>query len=143
MPYDMAQFLPGDRLRTRQYYWHEGIYVGPQSPTGASIVHNDIDAGQVILSHPEAFAVKGRPIQLAERTPEPKRAEVVARALSLIGTKFDLLEFNCQHFARLAQHGIARSPRLQLAAISVGVAAALGAGVLGVWAGVASQKKGS
>lgn len=133
--YDMSEFKVGDRLRTRHHFYHEGIYVGPIGPDGESIVHNDFDAKQVILSHPEGYTRKGRPIHLAARTPEDKREAVAEKALSMLGTPFDLVRFNCQHFTHLVQHGVAYSPRIQAITISLGVSVLVGVGILAIWHG--------
>lgn len=124
--YDMSEFEVGDRLRTRHTYWHEGIYVGPRGPNGESVVHNDFDAKQAIISHPEGFTRKGRPIYLAKRTPAERREEVAERAMQMLGTKFDIVRFNCQHFASYVQDGEPVSPRVRSAALSIGVLPIIG-----------------
>jgi hypothetical protein len=133
--YDMSDFVVGDRLRTRHYFYHEGIYVGPRGPNGESIVHNDYDAKRVILTHPEGYTRKDRPIHLAERTPEAQREVVAEKAMSMLGTPFDLTQFNCQHFTRLVQHGVAYSPRVQAMALSLGVSILIGVAIIGIWSG--------
>ena len=129
----MSAFVVGDRVRTRDHYWHEGIYVGPIGPAGESIVHNDFDAKKVLLSHPEDYAQKGRPIFLAERTAPENRELVVERALGLLGTPFDLFRRNCQHIARYAQHGIPDSPRIRYLLGALGILALAGTGVFAIW----------
>jgi hypothetical protein len=42
-----------------------------------------------------------------------QRSMVAHKARSLIGRKFDLFGFNCEHAATLAQTGRAESPQLQ------------------------------
>jgi hypothetical protein len=118
--YDMSDFEVGDRLRTLHSYWHEGIYVGPRGANGESIVHNDFREKKVILSHPEDYTRKGRPIQLVERVPEERREEVARRALGMLGTPFDLARYNCQHFTHHVQHGAPDSPRIRKITASLG-----------------------
>lgn len=139
--YDMSMFEVGDRLRTNHFYWHEGIYVGPVGPNGESVVHNDFDAKQVILNHPEDYTRKARPIFLHERTEPERQQEVADRALRMLGTPFDLIRFNCQHFASYAQHGVATSHRVKSAAFSIGVVVLIAVVILLVVAGLKRQKR--
>ena len=42
-----------------------------------------------------------------------ERQIILHRALSLVGKKYDLLTFNCEHAANLAQVGKAESPQVR------------------------------
>lgn len=100
----------------RTFYNHVGIYVGRQ-PFGGEVLHND-KVGGVILSSLAEFS-NGKFIYLHKKGPDDYFAQVtvVSRALSLLGRKFDLLTFNCEHAANFAQAGETKSPQLQLAGL--------------------------
>ncbi len=58
-----------------------------------------------------------------------QRQQIAKRALDLIGTQYDLINFNCEHLANFAQKGKAESPQLRgatlLALFAIGGIAAL------------------
>ncbi len=111
----------------RFFYRHVGIYVGPRTFDGRVVAHNDKNGG-VVLSTLAEFS-GGQPIQLRKSAGNVnyfQRQETADRILSLLGQKFDLLTFNCEHAANWAQNGKSESPQLQgvflLAAIVGGLA---------------------
>jgi hypothetical protein len=112
---------------TRFGYTHVGIFVGPRRFDGYDVVHND-KGNAVILSSQADFA-QGSPIQIWKKASGNifEREAIANRALALLGRRFDLLMFNCEHAANLAQSGRAESPQL------VG-AAFLGLALLGLFA---------
>jgi hypothetical protein len=95
-------------------YGHVGVYVGP-SWDGRDVVHND-KGGGVILSTLAEFAA-GAAIELHKpaNSGYHQRQAIAQRAKALIGRKFDLISFNCEHVASLAQSGQSESPQLQAA----------------------------
>lgn len=107
--------------------WHYGIFVGAQGPNGEDVVHNSKERG-VVLVHFHSFA--GGKECFIERRAATGFGEVVAqRALNLRGTHFDLLSFNCEHFANVAQVGERSSGQLQGAGIVAGLIAILALGL--------------
>ena len=58
---------------------------------------------------------------------EADRERVVPRIDGLVGTQYDLINFNCEHFANLIQNGAAVSKQVAVAALGV---IAIGIGVL-------------
>ncbi len=58
---------------------------------------------------------------------EQARSEVVPRINELLGKKYDLINFNCEHFAEFIQTGVAASKQVAFAVLAV---AAVGIGVL-------------
>lgn len=59
--------------------------------------------------------------------PNPGNADlIVERATSLIGTAYDKVSFNCEHFARYCFEGVSRSTQVQKAALIGGGVAAAG-----------------
>jgi hypothetical protein len=61
----------------------------------------------------------GRPIRVLSRVRGSwiEQEQAVQRAMGLIGQRYDLLTFNCEHAAYYAQTGVARSPQLGFAAL--------------------------
>jgi len=98
---------------------HYGIYVGPRGPTGEDVVHNRKGAGVEF----DYFArVSGSlPVRIDRRAQPGTEELVVQRALSLLGTRYNLLDFNCEHFATIVQDGICESKQ-----VSTGVGLTVG-----------------
>lgn len=109
----------GDKLRVLGPlgFYHYGIYVGPRGSYGEDVVHNDKNGG-VELVHFADF-VAGRAVQIAERTAQSwyEQEEIVARALSLIGREYRLVDFNCEHVASYALTGAPVSPAVRGAVV--------------------------
>jgi hypothetical protein len=106
----------GDMIRvSRLPYNHVGIYVGRRFHAGRAgdVIHNDKWVG-VVLSTLADFS-GGGPVQVHRAATGNyfQREAVVDRALSLLGKRFDLLAFNCEHAANWAQTGNSESPQLQ------------------------------
>jgi len=107
----------GDLIRVQRLgYVHVGVYVGP-SWDRRDVVHND-KWGGVVLSTLAEFA-GGAPIELhkSANCGYHERRAIAERAKALIGRKFDLLSFNCEHAASLALSGQSESPQLQAACL--------------------------
>jgi len=104
----------GDMIRIdRPGYKHVGVYVGAQWPSQWDVIHNQKGGGVKLISL-AAFS-DGCPVFIHQKTQGDhyQRQQIVQRALQLIGTKYDLLNFNCEHAANLAQNGKAESPQLK------------------------------
>lgn len=102
---------------------HSGVYVGPRGPNDEDIGHNT-KWGEVELVTLEEFA-GGRPVQVIE---SPARtwweAERIAdRARSLLGRRYDLLRFNCEHVTNFAVKGEATSPTVSAVVTAAAVVA--------------------
>jgi hypothetical protein len=104
----------GDIIRiNRFFYRHVGIYVGPRTPDGRCVVHND-KGGGVVLSTLAEFSGGAQVYVEKPATGNWQEREAIAqRAIALLGQKFDLLTFNCEHLANLAQNQRAESPQIQ------------------------------
>jgi hypothetical protein len=112
----VQNFIPqiGDKIAVKRFgYTHEGIYVGQGAFHGRDVVHNDKGGGVVLTTFAE-FS-RGSPVYLSKRVTENyfQQQAIANRAFSLIGRKFDLFTFNCEHAANLAQRGRQESPQLQ------------------------------
>lgn len=100
----------GDLIRVSRFlHSHVGIYVG-----GQNVVHNDKGGGVVVLGTLAQFS-GGRLIQLHKAATGNtfERQAIANRAFALLGRKFNLWTFNCEHAATWAQSGKAESPQLQ------------------------------
>ncbi len=98
----------GDKLATGLL--HQGIYVD-----GGQVVHNAKGRMVELVSLEEFAAGRGWwvvPYSHPHSTRE--RRAIVARALSLVRTPYDMINFNCEHAANLAITGKAFSPTLQV-----------------------------
>jgi len=91
---------------------HVGIYA-----SGRGVVHNQKSLC-VVLTTMAGFSA-GRPVRVISRVGGSwfEQEQAVQRALSLVGQRYDLLKFNCEHAAYYAQTGVARSPQLGFAVL--------------------------
>lgn len=105
---------------------HYGIYVGPRGPNGEDVVHN-AKWDEVQLVSLAEFA-DGRPVEVVGPAPRTwwHGEQIAERALSLLGRRYELLGFNCEHATNFAVAGNAVSPTVTVAATV--------AAVLGAWA---------
>jgi hypothetical protein len=118
----------GDTLRVlgRLNIYHWGTYVGPCGRNGEDVVAADKDGGQVRLTHFSEFAGR-RPdlVEIVERAHSPEEAvEIARRALSRLGTRYDLLAWNCETQANFARSAIGASPTVRLLTIGAFILAA-------------------
>jgi hypothetical protein len=125
---EQLQVQVGDMIRIQGFgYQHVGIYVGLCGLNGACVVHNCKGKG-VILSTEQEFS-GGKQIMMHQKAtvPDHQRQQIAQRALSLLGTKYDLWNFNCEHAASYAQNGVANSPQIAgvavLGLLTIGIAA--------------------
>lgn len=118
-------FQIGDKIQRQGPLgtFHVGIYLGWDGFGREWVIHN-AKGGEVAETPLEAFAA-GLPVTV--RNPAPvawyAQQQIAQRARSLLGKKYDLLNFNCDHFANYAQTGIAFSPQLRSAAGVIGIVA--------------------
>jgi len=103
----------GDIIRIVRFgYNHVGVFVGSQDFDGRCVVHN-CKGGGVVLSSLAEFA-DGTQVYMHQKASGNifDREAIARRAIALVGTKYDLLSFNCEHAASLAQRGKAESPQV-------------------------------
>jgi hypothetical protein len=124
---NMNSLEMGDMIRIQRFgYSHIGIYVGWMRGRNC-VVHND-KFGGVVLSTLEEFS-DNQPVHIHKKAPDDYfvRTMIKGRAMALLGKKYDLLTFNCEHLANLVQSGKSESPQLQGAVLLflciIGVAA--------------------
>lgn len=106
----------GDKLRVRDArgFFHYGVVVDPDRLGMTVVAHNSKDRG-VELVPLGAFA-RGGHVVVESRVDGRLAVQqtVVARALAHLGKGYDLLNFNCEHYASLVQTGRPSSPQLAL-----------------------------
>ena len=110
----------GDIIRIDRFgYKHVGVYVGSRwfSFGVGDVVHNR-KGGGVELTSLAQFS-DGCDVFIHQKATGDhfQRQLIAQRAMQLIGTKYDLLTFNCEHAANLAQQGSAKSPQIAEAAV--------------------------
>jgi len=106
---------------------HVGLFGGTDFLGRGWVIHNAKD-DCVKWEDLETFAA-GSMVSLVRRAANAQEGfAVVSRAASLSGTKFDLINFNCEHFVTYALAGEAVSR--QLRGVVVGFAILAGIGVL-------------
>lgn len=61
-----------------------------------------------------------------------ERVSAVKRALSLLGKPYDLIDFNCEHYAEYVQNGIAKSNQVDtvVEVVKTAVVVVLGIGII-------------
>ena len=120
----MITFCPASVVAVRVGpFHHVGILTGP---LGSTIISSSRRRGYVAEEAPEDF-LGGLPIEFQGYLGTLAPQEVIARARSRLGAKWDLLTANCEHLVTWA-HGLEpRSPQLQLTIGAVGLVGIVGA----------------
>jgi len=109
---DIIQVAAGAELRTtRDAYFHHGIHVGGGWVVHRAGLHRKDKATAEVRQSTFAEFADGRAVELlAPKEGDSPGEVVVQRALGSLGTKgYDLLNRNCEHFARWCRSGVARS----------------------------------
>lgn len=124
----IIQVKLGDKLKTSSRFGkaldHYGVFAGWRRRDGqAMVVHNAKEDG-VVLDSWDRFC-NGAPVYIIQNAVPGTEGEVLQRALSYIGTNYDLLSFNCEHFAAIAHGEQPRSQQLANAALLALVGGAL------------------
>lgn len=114
---------------------HRGIFAGFDFAGRAWVIHNAKDQC-VKWDLLEVFA-EGQTVSFLKRVARNTYEQnlIIARATFLLGRKFDLWKFNCDHFVTYALAGVAKSPQL---GFFVG-----GILVLGALGGLAAASRGA
>ncbi|MDE2102160.1 MAG: lecithin retinol acyltransferase family protein [Patescibacteria group bacterium] len=106
----------GDVIRINRIgYQHVGVYVGPSWFDRCDVVHNRKNGGVELTTLAEFSS--GRQVFIHQKAvgDGKERQQIAQRARQLVGKKYDLLTFNCEHAANLAQRGKAESPQITFA----------------------------
>lgn len=109
---------------------HHGIYLGLDSRMRAVFAENNIVKGVQIVTSDDFFrnvsSVTGVKRFIGN---EIQRYNAVNFALSLRGKEYDLLNFNCEHYSNLIQHGFSKSEQVENG-LFLGLCAAVIGGLL-------------
>lgn len=116
----MPFFKPGTvvGVSTAPLITHVGIATGQ-----GTVITNSKSSGCVCEQSVEEFAA-GKLLKIVGYPGNLEAAKVIRRAKSLIGTRYNLLNFNCEHFVRWA-HGLRPASAQIWVAVFVVIAAAL------------------
>lgn len=106
----------GDKIRVwdSRGFHHYGVVIGLSMFGQPVVAHNSKERGVERVRLTE-FAV-GRTVEVESRVRGDWKVqqEVVRRALAYMGRGYDLLTFNCEHYASHVQTGRASSPQLEV-----------------------------
>lgn len=134
-----VQLRVGDKIWTPSRFGsviqHYGIFIGWRD--GVRMVVHNAKSGGVELVTFDVFSA-GQPVYIEQRAQAGFEEAVVERALSYLGTPYDLFTFNCEHFATEAQGEARTSKQLVKGAIGVGVAAVV---LPAIWAALTDDRK--
>jgi hypothetical protein len=92
--------------------WHSGIFIGLDDLGPALFAHNSKSRGGVRIDTERDFS-GGNQIYFSRAAKPGTEEIVVQRALSKLGTPYDLTIWNCEHFVNYAQTGQANSEQLK------------------------------
>lgn len=107
--YNLKNLQPGDRLVLPKsnfgFVQHHAIYIGNDTYGNRQYVENYIGKGVQVVNENYLFRDGYHLTRI-----EPfggndfQRRLAVNRAVSLIGTQYDLVNFNCEHYANAVQY---------------------------------------
>lgn len=121
------RFMIGDVLK-RPGPWgtaHVGLYAGIDWAGRDWVIHNAKD-DCVRWDLLDSFGA-GNPVSVARSATTPyEGATIISRARSQLGRKFDLINFNCEHFVSYALGIGAGSPQLRGVALGAAALACIG-----------------
>lgn len=92
---------------------HHVIYVGKDNLGNRLYIENAIDRGVQLISEDYLFR-DGYKVTRIEpfNGSQHQRNRAVKAALQMIGTEYDLINFNCEHYANTIQHNKSYSPQV-------------------------------
>jgi hypothetical protein len=128
--------LPADRIvvpkSDLRFVQHHAIYLGKDASGTDWIAENKVGRGVQIVTATDFF---NDVIDITRVEPfrgtEAERKNAVINALALKGTNYDLLQFNCEHYANVVQHK---------QAVSHQVKTGIGLGFMGLIIGILLSK---
>jgi hypothetical protein len=123
------QLNVGDRLVREKgpFSKHHGIYVGIHNSIPL-VAENQIGMGVQYVSLSQFLLFNPNNLTRIERFAgtEYARALIISRINQLRGTNYDLINFNCEHFAEFIQTGNSESKQVKNAFAGLGVLAFIG-----------------
>jgi len=121
---------PADRLvvpkSTARLVQHHAIYLGLDE-NGIELIAENIAGTGVRIVTASDFLLNAIEVTRVERFTgtEAQRNWALQNAINLVGTNYDLLQFNCEHYANIVQHNRKDSIQVKTGLIlgAVGIAA--------------------
>jgi hypothetical protein len=119
---------PGDKIIVPKSWLriiqHHVVYLG-QNYLGQHLIGENVVGAFVRVVTAEQFFVENPEITRIERFggTNAERKIAVARALEKLGQPYDLINFNCEHFANYVQTGFLKSNQVGWGLLILGVIA--------------------
>lgn len=129
--YNLRNLKPGDRLVfPKGMIQHHAIYIGNDAYGNRVYIENHINHGVTAVSETYLFR-DGYHITRIEPFigSNIQRNEAVKRAKQLIGKPYNLINFNCEHYANTVQHNRSYSKQVGAGVVAVVTIALLSIGL--------------
>ena len=131
--YYLKNLQPGDRLVLPKsdlgFVHHHAIYIGNDSYGNRQYVENYIGKGVQIVNENHLFRDGYRLTRVEPFSGNDfQRRLAVNRAVALIGTQYDLVNFNCEHYANAVQYNKPFSKQVGNGILATLVLAVIGIG---------------
>ncbi len=123
---------PADRLvvpkSNARLVQHHAIYLGLDENGIEWIAENMVGFGVRIVTVTDFFeqAIEVTRVERFTGTKRERR-HAIEKAIALVGTNYDLLQFNCEHYANIVQYNIKESNQVK---------AGLALGITGLFLGI-------
>lgn len=111
---EFYKLKPGDRIVAPKslagLVQHHAVYLG-SNYAGQNLIGENVYGKHVRVLTAEQFFLANPKVTRIERFSGTNydRQVAVKRALKLLGQPYDLINFNCEHFANFVQHGKSES----------------------------------
>jgi Lecithin retinol acyltransferase len=121
---------PGDKIVAPKSWLklvqHHVIYLG-QNYSGQDLIAENAVGMHVRIITADQFFAENPEITRIERFTgsNADRKVAIERALKKLGQRYDLINFNCEHFANYVQTGEIKSPQVGWGLLALGVLAAV------------------
>ncbi len=101
-------------IKRGEFYDHVGIFMGD-----GNVVHNSKKGKRVIKSPTSEFA-DGKQIEVYDKIKSENMQDVCKKALSSVGTPYNVVSYNCEHFANDMHGKGKKSEQVEQAATALG-----------------------
>lgn len=131
--FELNKLKPGDRLVLPKgdlgFIQHHAIYIGNDSHGNRRYVENHIEKGVQMINEKHLFR-DGYHLTRVEPFigNVSQRRLAVNRAIALIGKQYDLVNFNCEHYANAVQYDKPFSKQVENGILATLVLAVIGIG---------------
>lgn len=130
--YNLKNLKPGDRLVLPKnelgFIQHHAIYIGNDVYGNRQYIENRIGKGVQVVNESYLFRDGYHFTRVEPFTGSDfQRRAAINRAIKLIGTQYNLVNFNCEHYANAVQHNKPYSKQ-----VGNGILAALAIAIIGI-----------